>query len=89
MSSIGLGLVQAYAALPDHTVIAALRTPDSMPDVRTTEGSKVVTIKVDAGVAEDAEKVSLSDQEGTYWRLTGTGSTASRERAWDRSSRYR
>ncbi|RSH92077.1 hypothetical protein EHS25_008489 [Saitozyma podzolica] len=52
---IGLGLAQAYAALPNHTVVVALRNPSSMPTVKTGEGSKVVVVKLDAGVASDAK----------------------------------
>lgn len=54
--SIGLGLVKAYAARPNHTVVSAVRNPSSQPDVPCGEGSKVVVVKCDAGVAEDAVK---------------------------------
>ena len=39
---------------------AAVRNVSSMPEVPTAAGSKVVAIKIDAGVTEDAIKVCLS-----------------------------
>lgn len=58
-SSLGLGLVKGYAARPNHTVIATVRNPSSMPDVPTAEGSKVVTVQMEATNVNDPKKVSL------------------------------
>lgn len=66
-SSIGLGLAEHYAALPDHTLIMALRNPDSMPDVKCGQGSRVITVKCDAGVSEDALKVRVSRVSSRCW----------------------
>lgn len=46
--------MQAFAARPDHTVVAAVRKLGSTPDVPTAQGSKVVEIKYDAAVLSDA-----------------------------------
>lgn len=58
-SSLGLGFVKHYAALPDHTVISAVRKPESMPQVDCAEGTKIVTVKIDSADTADAKKASL------------------------------
>lgn len=53
---MGLGFVKHYAALPDHTVISAVRKPESMPQVDCAEGTKIVTVKIDSADTADAKK---------------------------------
>lgn len=53
---LGLGLAKGYAKRDGNTVILAVRTPSSCPDIETGKGSKVIVVKLDAGVAEDAKK---------------------------------
>lgn len=54
---IGIGLVEIYAKRSNYTIIAAVRNPSSMPKVECENGTKIIPIKIDASVAEDAEKV--------------------------------
>lgn len=58
-SSLGLGLVKGYAARPNHTVIATVRNPSSMPDVPIADGSKVVTVRMEATNVNDPKKVGF------------------------------
>jgi hypothetical protein len=84
---LGLGLVKAYASRPGYTVVSAVRNPDTMPQVQTAEGSRVVVIKLDAGVGEDAEEVC--PRSGNYELLQlMIGLESGRERAWHREDRY-
>lgn len=56
---LGKGLLARYLALPNHTVIAANRNPDhptskELSKLLTAEGSKLVVVKIDARVWNDA-----------------------------------
>ncbi|CAD6583859.1 MAG: hypothetical protein TREMPRED_003670 [Tremellales sp. Tagirdzhanova-0007] len=53
---IGLGLAEAYALRPDYTVILAVRSPGSVPSIRTADSSRLVIIKVDASSADHARE---------------------------------
>jgi len=52
---LGLGLAEAYARRPDHTVILAVRNPAAVPKIQCAEGSKTIVIKIDAAT-NDAKK---------------------------------
>ncbi|KAI4866160.1 hypothetical protein F4820DRAFT_417748 [Hypoxylon rubiginosum] len=56
---LGKGLLQRYLALPDHVVIAANRDPahptsQALADLPRGEGSRLIVVKVDARVDQDA-----------------------------------
>lgn len=56
---LGRGLLARYLALPNHTVIAANRNPDhptsrDLSGLPMAEGSRLVVIKIDARVWNDA-----------------------------------
>ena len=56
---LGKGLLERYLNLPNHTVIAANRNPDhptskALSDLPKAEGTKLVVVKVDATVWQDA-----------------------------------
>lgn len=54
---IGKGLIGAYLARPDHTVIAAVRdlsTSKSLAQLPVATGSRLVTVKIDATIDSDA-----------------------------------
>ncbi|KAF7198250.1 Norsolorinic acid ketoreductase nor1 [Pseudocercospora fuligena] len=56
---LGRGLLEKYLAQPNHTVIAANRAPNpttakELQDLPTGPGSKVIIVKLDASVTEDA-----------------------------------
>lgn len=56
---LGLGLLQRYLAKPNHTVIAGNRNPDhptsqALADLPKGEGSKLIVVKLDASVDQDA-----------------------------------
>jgi len=59
LHSLGLGLTKIYAKRPNYTIIAACRTPSSMPEVQTAEGSKIIVVKLDTSKNEDSKAVSL------------------------------
>jgi len=57
---IGLGLVHKYALRPYHVVIATVRDPTSasskaLGSVPTGVGSKVIIVKIDSSITQDAE----------------------------------
>ncbi|KAI8932191.1 hypothetical protein NX059_011071 [Plenodomus lindquistii] len=56
---LGLGLLQKYLAQPNHTVIAGNRDPahpssQALADLPKGEGSKLIVVKIDASVEQDA-----------------------------------
>ncbi|KAM0255925.1 hypothetical protein ACHAQJ_005326 [Trichoderma viride] len=56
---LGLGLVEKFLSQPNHTVISANRDPShptskALTDLPKANGSKVVVVKYDAGVEQDA-----------------------------------
>ncbi|KAL6821934.1 NAD(P)-binding protein [Trichoderma sp. SZMC 28015] len=56
---LGLGLVESFLSLPNHTVISANRdtshpTSKALADLPKAEGSNLVVLKYDAGVEQDA-----------------------------------
>lgn len=56
---LGKGLLQRYLALPNHTVIAGNRNPadpssQALSDLPTAEGSRLIVVKIDACIEEDA-----------------------------------
>ncbi len=56
---LGYGLLERYLNLPDHTVVAANRNPDhptskGLSKLPTAEGTKLVVVKLDARVWQDA-----------------------------------
>jgi NAD(P)-dependent dehydrogenase (short-subunit alcohol dehydrogenase family) len=56
---LGLGLLQRYLAQPNHTVIAGNRNPahpssQALADLPKGDGSKLVVVKLDASVDQDA-----------------------------------
>lgn len=56
---LGRGLVARYLQLPNHTVIAANRNPDhpsskSLSELPTASGTKLIVVKLDASIWEDA-----------------------------------
>ncbi|EME45389.1 hypothetical protein DOTSEDRAFT_170752 [Dothistroma septosporum NZE10] len=56
---LGKGLLELFLAEPNHTVIAANRDPHhasskALLDLPTGKGSKLITVKIDASVPEDA-----------------------------------
>ena len=56
---LGLGLLQKYLAQPNHTVIAGNRNPahpssKALTDLPKGEGSKLIVVKLDASVDQDA-----------------------------------
>ena len=56
---IGKGLLQRYLAQPDHTVIAANRDPQhptsqDLIQLPTGQGSRLITVKIDATQEQDA-----------------------------------
>lgn len=58
---IGHGLLTRFLNTPNHTVIAAVRNPDDatvkdLSKLPKAAGSKLVVIKIDASIWEDAAK---------------------------------
>jgi norsolorinic acid ketoreductase len=56
---LGLGLLEKYAKKDNHVVIAAVRDPQiesarRLADIATGEGTKIVVVKIDSTVHEDA-----------------------------------
>jgi norsolorinic acid ketoreductase len=56
---LGLGLLQRYLAQPNHTVIAGNRDPghpssQALSKLPKGEGSKLIVVKIDASIREDA-----------------------------------
>lgn len=56
---LGLGLLERYLALPNHTVIAGNRNPahpssQALTKLPKGDGSKLIVVKIDASVEEDA-----------------------------------
>jgi len=56
---LGLGLLERYLKLPDHTVIAANRNPDhpsskQLSKLPKADGTKLIVVKLDARVWQDA-----------------------------------
>ncbi|KFA80352.1 hypothetical protein S40288_08440 [Stachybotrys chartarum IBT 40288] len=56
---LGLGLLQRYLALDDHTVIAGNRNPEhssskTLSQLPKGKGSKLIVVKLDAAVDQDA-----------------------------------
>ncbi|EXF82182.1 aflatoxin biosynthesis ketoreductase nor-1 [Colletotrichum fioriniae PJ7] len=67
---LGKGLLQRYLALPNHIVIAGNRDPtqptsQALNDLPKAEGSKLIVVKIDACVEEDAQDAVKELQE-TY-----------------------
>ncbi|KAI9147045.1 Norsolorinic acid ketoreductase nor1 [Paramyrothecium foliicola] len=59
---LGLGLVERFVALPDHTVIAAVRDPEhatsrALKNLARGSGSNLIIVRYDAGVWADASTV--------------------------------
>lgn len=67
---LGKGLLERYLQLPDHTVIAANRNPDhptskELFDLPKAENSKLIVVKVDATIWQDAfEAVKSLEAQG-------------------------
>ncbi|KAL1799539.1 hypothetical protein ACET3X_003576 [Alternaria dauci] len=68
---LGLGLLQRYLAQPNHTVIAGNRNPahpssQALAKLPKGEGSKLIVVKIDASVEEDASTAikELQDHHG-------------------------
>ncbi|KAK3214455.1 hypothetical protein GRF29_19g258856 [Pseudopithomyces chartarum] len=56
---LGLGLLEKYAQKDNHVIVAAVRDPQSesarrLADVATGEGTKIVVVKIDSAIHEDA-----------------------------------
>ncbi|KAK1988403.1 hypothetical protein LZ30DRAFT_699461 [Colletotrichum cereale] len=56
---LGKGLLERYLQLPNHTIIVANRNPDhptskDLSKLPTADGTKLIVVKLDAGVWEDA-----------------------------------
>ncbi|KAI8630629.1 hypothetical protein F5Y19DRAFT_428433 [Xylariaceae sp. FL1651] len=56
---LGLGLLQRYLALPGHTVISGNHNPahpssQALADLPRGDGSKLIVVKLDASVDQDA-----------------------------------
>ena len=71
---IGKGLLERYLAKPDHIVIAANRDPNhatskALADLRKTEGSSLLVIKIDATVPTDAAEAMKQLQSHGIDRL--------------------
>ncbi|CAN9258927.1 unnamed protein product [Alternaria alternata] len=68
---LGLGLLQRYLAQPNHTVIAGNRNPahpssQALAKLPKAEGSKLIVVKIDASIEEDASIAikELQDHHG-------------------------
>ncbi|CAN9240602.1 unnamed protein product [Alternaria alternata] len=68
---LGLGLLQRYLAQPNHTVIAGNRNPahpssQALAKLPKGEGSKLIVVKIDASIEEDASIAikELQDHHG-------------------------
>lgn len=68
---LGLGLLQKYLAQPNHTVIAGNRNPahpssQALADLPKGNGSKLIVVKLDASVDQDAFSAvqELQDKHG-------------------------
>ncbi|CAN9083303.1 unnamed protein product [Alternaria alternata] len=68
---LGLGLLQRYLAQPNHTVIAGNRNPahpssQALAQLPKGEGSKLIVVKIDASIEEDASIAvkELQDNHG-------------------------
>lgn len=73
---IGRGLVATYLARPNHTVIAAVRDPakassQSLRDLPAAEGTRLVTVRMDAASAESiaAAMTALAAAPNSVQRL--------------------
>lgn len=56
---LGKGLLERYLKLPNHTVIAANRSPDNvtskeLPKLPTAKGSRLIVVKLDSRIWQDA-----------------------------------
>ncbi|KAI1497602.1 hypothetical protein F5X99DRAFT_396344 [Biscogniauxia marginata] len=65
---IGKGFVQTFLKRPSTTVIAAVRDPSSataksLQTLPTAAGSKLITVKVDSAIEDDATKAVAQIQE--------------------------
>ncbi|KAL0934128.1 aflatoxin biosynthesis ketoreductase nor-1 [Colletotrichum truncatum] len=65
---LGLGLLQRYLALPNHTVIAANRDPShptsqALKDLPKAEGTSLIVVKIDATSEHDAQNAVKELQE--------------------------
>ncbi|RYP58027.1 hypothetical protein DL769_009141 [Monosporascus sp. CRB-8-3] len=65
---LGQGLVKSFLALPEHTVIAAVRDPgnttsQALADLPKGQGSALIVVKYDAAVEQDAYDVAKELQE--------------------------
>jgi len=67
---LGYGLLERYLKLPNHTVVAANRNPDyptskGLSKLPTAEGTKLVVVKLDARVWQDAfDAVKTLESQG-------------------------
>ncbi|GAB1317998.1 hypothetical protein MFIFM68171_08208 [Madurella fahalii] len=65
---LGLGMAKKFLSLPNHTVIAANRDPthptsQALSDLPKGDGSKMVVVKYDAAIEQDAFDVAKQIQE--------------------------
>ncbi|RYP75462.1 hypothetical protein DL771_002347 [Monosporascus sp. 5C6A] len=65
---LGRGLVKSFLALPEHTVIAAVRDPgnttsQTLDELPKGKGSTLIVVKYDAAVEQDAYDVAKELQE--------------------------
>jgi len=67
---LGLGLLERYLKLEDHTVIAANRNPDhptskQLSNLPTAKGTKLIVVKLDARIWQDAfDAVKTLESQG-------------------------
>ncbi|TVY78230.1 Norsolorinic acid ketoreductase [Lachnellula suecica] len=67
---LGLGLLERYLKLPNHTVIAANRNPEhptskSLSKLPTADGTKLIVVKLDATIWQDAfDAVKTLEDQG-------------------------
>lgn len=68
---LGLGLLEKYAQKDNHVIVAAVRDPQSesarrLADVATGEGTKIVVVKIDSAIHEDAISAVEKIQKGEF-----------------------
>jgi NAD(P)-dependent dehydrogenase (short-subunit alcohol dehydrogenase family) len=66
---LGLGLLQRYIVQPNHTVIAGNRNPahpssQALGKLPKGEGSKLIVVRIDASIEEDASSAIKELQDG-------------------------
>ncbi|RYP12041.1 hypothetical protein DL765_007501 [Monosporascus sp. GIB2] len=65
---LGQGLVKSFLALPNHTVIAAVRNPEhptsqALAELPKGKGSTLIVVKYDAAVEQDAYNIAKELQK--------------------------